>query len=56
MENELIDELIYLGDRLSYIFYYGWFLPLNHEKEEKILKRMKEIVDELSKRKIGEVI
>jgi len=36
-----------LGDMLSYIYWYGWLLPINHEREEKILKRMKEIVNQL---------
>lgn len=56
-ESKLLDELIELGDRLSYIYYYSWALPfIDSKKEKDILKRMKEIVSELTKRKMGEVI
>jgi len=52
-----LDELIELGDRLSYIYYYSWALPfIDSKKEKDILKRMKEIVSELTKRKMGEII
>ncbi len=47
-KKRLLEELVRLGDRLSLIYWYGWLLPfLNHEKEERILRRMKEIVNQL---------
>jgi len=46
-KKRLLEELVRLGDRLSLIYWYGRLLPLNHEKEERILRRMKEIVNQL---------
>lgn len=56
-EEMLLDELIKLGDELSLIYYYSWLAPkLDGKREVEILKKMKEIVNKLTERKLGEVI